>query len=135
MFQSSFPRELGALEPIRGFVRNALRQWDVPESVAWDVDLVLEELFTNILKYGHASAAPVTVSLDWSAPLLTIHLRDTDSDFFDPTAVPSPDIERPIEERSAGGLGLHIIRKIAERFAYTYEGRVSQTTVTLRLES
>lgn len=135
MVQKPFARVLGALEEIREFVREEFRRWDVPEDAAWNVDLVLEELFTNVLKYGHPSATPVTVSLDWSRPLLTIELRDADSDFFDPTAVPPADTNRPIEERSAGGLGLHLIRKMAVRFAYTYEGRVSLTTVTLRLES
>ena len=135
MVQRPFSRELGALEQIREFVREEFRHWNVPEDAAWDVDLVLEELFTNVLKYGHPSETPVTVSLEWSKPLLTIDLRDADSDFFDPTAVPAPDTDRPIAERSAGGLGLHIIRKLAVRFAYTYEGRVSLTTVTLPLES
>jgi anti-sigma regulatory factor (Ser/Thr protein kinase) len=135
MVQRSFQRELGALEEIRSFVRDSFRQWSVPEDAAWNVDLVIEELFTNVLKYGQASADPVTVSLEWAKPLLTMNLRDTDSDFFDPTAVPPPDTDRPILERSAGGLGLHLIRKLAVRFAYSYEGRVSLTTVTLRLET
>ena len=135
MVQRPFPRELVALEQIREFVREEFRQWNVPQDAAWDVDLVLEELFTNVLKYGHPSATPVTVSLEWRKPLLTIDLRDADSDFFDPTSVPAPDTDLPIAERSAGGLGLHIIRRMAVRFAYTYEGRVSLTTVTLRLGS
>jgi serine/threonine-protein kinase RsbW len=134
MVQRPFPRELSALEQIRKFVREEFRHWNLPEDAAWDVDLVIEELFTNILKYGPTSAEPVMVTLEWLAPLLTIQLRDTDSAFFDPTVAPSPDTDRPITERTAGGLGLHFIRKLAERFAYSYEGRVSLTTVTLRLE-
>jgi len=47
---------------------------------------------------------------------------------------PGADTTRPIEQRSAGKLGLHFIRQVAERFEYVYEGRTSSVTVSLRQE-
>ncbi len=129
-----FPRETGALPSIYAFVREALREWGRPEEGAWDVELVLEELFTNVVKYGRKSTRPVTVSLEWQHPLLTIRIRDDDSDFFDPTLAPTPDTTLPILERNAGGLGLHFVRRMAERFEYAHENSISTLTVTMRLE-
>jgi serine/threonine-protein kinase RsbW len=134
MVSQAFPRDTAALASIYEFVRRALKHWDITEDHAWNVDLVLEELFTNIVKYGRRSEVPVSLELAWIRPVLTMRLRDEDSDFFDPTAAPAPDVEQPITERRAGGLGLHFVRRMAERFEYTHENSVSTLTVTLRLE-
>lgn len=134
MVAREFPRELSALPSIYEFVRAALRDWGAPEDGAWNADLVLEELFTNVVKYGRPSAEPVSLALDWARPLLTVRVRDGDSDFFDPTAVEAPDLDQPILERRPGGLGLHFVRRLAERFEYTHENSVSTLTVVLRLE-
>jgi len=135
MVGREFQRSNGSLKEIFAFVRGFFRDHGLVEDGAWNVDLVLEELFTNIVKYGRPSNEPIEVHLGYEAPFLTIRLRDRDSDFFDPTAVPDADTARPIVERSAGGLGLHFVRRMAERFEYTYEDRVSTITVSTRLES
>jgi serine/threonine-protein kinase RsbW len=134
MVTQAFPRDMAALATIYDFVRRSLKSWGVHEDGAWNVDLVLEELFTNIVKYGRRSETPVSLALDWSHPVLTIRLRDDDSDFFDPTATKTPDTNQPILERHPGGLGLHFVRRMAERFEYTHENSVSTLTVTMRLE-
>jgi anti-sigma regulatory factor (Ser/Thr protein kinase) len=135
MEEREFPRDIGALDGLFGFVRAFLRSRGLPEDAGWNVDLVLEELFTNIVKYGRPSSAPVRVGFDWQQPLLTLRVTDTDSDFFDPTVEPGADTTRPIEERTPGKLGLHFVRQVAERFEYVYEGRTSRITVSLRQES
>ncbi len=52
------------------------------------------------------------------APHLTIEFID-DGDPFDPLAAPPPDLEAPLEERDLGGLGVHIVRSLADEVRYT----------------
>ena len=40
-------------------------------------------------------------------------LTDYDVEPFDVTAAPDADVDLPIEQRSPGGLGLHLIRRLA----------------------
>ena len=42
-------------------------------------------------------------------------LRDFDVEPFDPTRAPQVDVGRPLGERPTGGLGLHLVRRIARR--------------------
>ena len=62
--------------------------------------------------------------------MLAIRLRDFDVERFDPTQTPPVDTSRPIAERRAGGLGIHLVRQIADRIHYDYQGRDSTITVT-----
>ncbi len=135
MMEREFPREIGALESLFAFIREFLAASGVTEDAAWNIDLVLEELFTNIVKYGRRSTMPVRVACAWEAPLVTVRITDSDSDFFDPTVEPGADTRAPIEERTPGKLGLHFVRQVAERFEYVHEGRTSRITVALRQES
>ena len=38
---------------------------------------------------------------------------------FNPVAQPAPDLEADIGERPIGGLGVHLVRELAERVDYT----------------
>ena len=135
MVEREFPRDIAALDSIFEFVRSFVGSSGIPEASAWDVDLILEELFTNIVKYGRRSTVPVRVGFEYQSPVLTLRITDSDSDFFDPTTEPGADTTKPIEERTPGKLGLHFVRQVAERFEYVYEGRTSRVTVSLRQES
>jgi anti-sigma regulatory factor (Ser/Thr protein kinase) len=41
-----------------------------------------------------------------------------DAPLFDPTAVPPPDINLPLEERPLGGLGVHMMRQLTDELLY-----------------
>ena len=86
--------------------------------------LILEELFTNVVKYGRAEDAVATtigVTLALEGGELTIEFND-DGPPFDPLLAPSPDLDRPIADRPIGGLGLHIVRSLVHAARYRREG-------------
>ncbi len=133
MVERCFPRKFEALDAIYGFIREFLAERGIDSGAAYDLDVIAEELFTNMVKYGRGATRDIAIALDWDASTLTIRLRDFDVEPFDPTQAPSVDTTRPISERRAGGLGLHLVRQIADRIDYTYEGRNSTITVAKRL--
>ena len=45
---------------------------------------------------------------------------------------PDVDIAMPIEERDAGGLGLHLIRRMADSFEYDYDPQHRDSRITVR---
>ena len=86
-----------------------------PPAASHPVLLAIEELATNTIKYGAASALEAELAVVNGQADLT--LRD-DGTPFDPVTAPSPDLERPVEERPIGGLGLHLVRRQSASFAY-----------------
>jgi serine/threonine-protein kinase RsbW len=135
MVARTFPRNLGALEAIYAFHREFVGACGIDPEVAYDLDVIAEELFTNMVKYGRGGRREIEIELEWAAPTLAIRLRDFDVERFDPTAAPPVDTSRPIGERRAGGLGIHLVRQIADRIDYDYQGRDSTITVTKKVVS
>lgn len=128
-----FPRSTTALTAVFGFVAEFLTREGIARERAFDLDLILEELFTNMVKYSREGKEEIEISLARDAEGLRLTLRDFNVDRFDVTATPDVDTTRPISERKAGGLGLHLVRRIADRFEYDYRDRVSTITVWKRL--
>ncbi len=85
--------------------------------------LILEELFTNVHKYSRGShpASAVEVGLVREGDRLVIDFAD-DGGAFNPLSIPRPRIDRNLDERPVGGLGVHIVRSMAERSHYERVG-------------
>lgn len=98
---------------------------------AFDLDLMAEELFTNMVKYGNG-AEPVSIGLGRDGDAVVLVLRDFGASPWDvtrPRALP----EAPIERRRAGGLGLHLVQRLADGLDYRHDGRSGIVTVRKRV--
>lgn len=134
--QRAFPRDVRSLGDIFLFVKESLESVGIPAepSVTFWVDLIVEELFTNAVKYGGKGGRDVAIHLDRDGDSLVIRLTDFEAEEFDVTAVPEVDTGKPLSERRPGGLGLHLVRRIADDVSYEYKDRTSTITVTKRWE-
>ncbi len=112
----------GAMGRVAEFVeRFAGAHFVSPDDVA-RVLVMLEELLTNLEKYGNAESggeARITLRLDGT--VLTVDFRD-DGRPFDPFDRPLADLDRPIEERTIGGIGLHLLRELSHDASYRRDG-------------
>jgi anti-sigma regulatory factor (Ser/Thr protein kinase) len=134
MSERRFGRTLASLEGMFGFVAEFMKANELDASQGFEVDLVIEELFTNQVKYNPEASHEVEVRLERKGPAVVVVLRDFDVEPFDVTQAPEVDVSRPLSERQTGGLGLHLVRRIAESIRYDHRDRCSTITVTLRLE-
>lgn len=102
----------------------------LPDDVV-TVHLVLDEMVSNIMRYGGDSGRPgvIGVLLTLDDRLLTIQLEDGGQP-FNPLDYPAPDLDLPIEERPLGGLGIYIVRASVDEMAYRREG--NRNVLTLR---
>jgi phosphoserine phosphatase len=126
----SFERSFDSIEAIFAFTSDAFgRQGIAPEFLPV-VDLAVEELFTNMVKYSTMSSAAVRIDLTRIDGGVEVTLTDYDVEPFDVAHAPDADIELPIEQRKPGGLGLHLIRRLVDSIEYEYsrESRQSRTT-------
>lgn len=102
-----------------------------PQTV-YGVELVLEEIFMNAIRYAftdgreHALGLRARVRLDE----VILQFRD-DGVAFDPLARPEPVKPRSIEEAVPGGLGLMLVRRFAKSIEYRRSDGWNGLTVTL----
>jgi serine/threonine-protein kinase RsbW len=89
-----------------------------PDAVA-DLQVALDEVLTNIIKYGYSDAAAheITVRLSVEDDAILGEVED-DGRFFDPLAMPGPDLAAPLRERRAGGVGIHFVRRLMSEVSY-----------------
>ena len=127
-----FPRSLAAVSDLLDWSERFFEAARIPTDHRFGVQLGLEELFTNLVKYG-AGSHPIEIELDRRDSVLLASLTDQDVEPFDPTAAPDADTTLPLDSRKPGGLGLHLVRRVVDRVDYTYENRCSRTTLVKRL--
>lgn len=132
MLVRRFPRAVGSLPALVAFVREFFAARGLRADQAFDVDLVLEELFTNMVRHARGGTSEIEVGLDDDGALLTLRLRDEGVEPWDPGAAPAPQLDRPVAERRPGGLGIHFIRTLARELRFEHAD--GTTTVTAVLE-
>jgi phosphoserine phosphatase len=126
-----FRRSVDALDDVVAFTDEFLRRERVDPSLKPGIDFALEELFTNMVKYG-GSTSPVRIDLARIAGGAQATLTDYDVDRFDVTGSPDADVDVPIEQRTIGGLGLHLTRRIVDTLEYEYSEPERRSRITFR---
>ena len=88
----------------------------------YTLQLVIEELVTNIVKYGvHTEFDPfVEIEVHEENGEITLTVSDNTA-AFNPLITADPDITQTAEERAIGGLGLFLIRKKVLSMDYEYK--------------
>jgi len=130
----AFPRRIDSLDEVFRFVSDALADLGVDSQHEFTVHLVVEEVFTNMVKYNPASLREITLGIDREGSLLRVRLVDPDADSFDLTQAPEVDVNQPLADRTPGGLGIHLVRRMTESLSYRYESRTSTIEMGIRLD-
>ncbi|MGD8401345.1 MAG: ATP-binding protein [Bacillota bacterium] len=90
----------------------------VPGNKLYAVQLIIEELVTNIIKYGNGEMIAITVAKETEGLKLTV----TDNSApFNPLEAEPPDLALAAEERHAGGLGLFLVGKMVKSLNYEHK--------------
>jgi serine/threonine-protein kinase RsbW len=93
------------------------------------VALVLEELLTNVSAHG-GGEAKVAVRLTLSDDRVSGEITD-DGSAFDSTLEREVDLSGNVADRPTGGLGLLLVRKVTQSFAWERAGGRNRTTFAI----
>ncbi|MBL8583642.1 MAG: ATP-binding protein [Rhizobiaceae bacterium] len=88
-------------------------------SVAYAVNLALDELLTNTISYGYdnASEHEIEVTMSVEDGNLVVSVRD-DAVAFDPSVPPEPELDADLEDRRVGGLGVYFVHTLMDAVRY-----------------
>ena len=130
------PNSPEALTQLHGFVRDAASLWQLGLEDLHDLEVILEEVVTNIMKYGglEQEAEACRIDLALREKILRITISDRGIP-FDPLAREAVDTSKPIEERPIGGLGIHFVKNLTTTQHYEYREGRNVLTLTKKLRS
>ncbi len=98
----------------------------------FEVKLVVEELFTNVVNYGDCPGAPVQIDFMSEQDRLTIEMADSGRPFDPLVDTPEPDTTSSVEDRAIGGLGVHLVLTMMDEARYRRDGDLNRLTLVKR---
>ena len=117
-----------ALTAASDFLDSCVEHFAVPMRVGYSVKVVADEIFSNIVYYSKASEATILFKNEEERIVLVF---SDNGNPYNPMESEDPDITLGAEERGIGGLGLLMVKKMAESVAYEYVDQKNCLTVIL----
>lgn len=113
---------LANLDQVSDYVNESLEQLGCPMKTIFQVDVAVDELFSNICFYAYPEGPGDAV----------IRVEKTDNGYvcitfedsgvpFNPLRQEEPDVSLSLAERSIGGLGIFMVKKSMDDVRYVYE--------------
>jgi anti-sigma regulatory factor (Ser/Thr protein kinase) len=125
---------LASLSQVREFVRQHALAAGLDKKQIYKLGLAVDEIATNAISHGYEqseTSGELVLAAETDAAKLSILLEDT-APPFDPTAEAEPDnLDQPLEQRKAGGLGVFLTLKNVDEFAYHYANGRNCYTFTM----
>ncbi len=110
--------EVEELNKLPEFVESVCEKAGVDILLVTSLNLALEEAVTNVVLYAYQESKGL-VDIDAVYDEKQIKFIITDSGIaFDPTKKEAVDTTLGVEERSIGGLGIHLVRQIMDSVDY-----------------
>ncbi|MDJ0783007.1 MAG: ATP-binding protein [Desulfosarcinaceae bacterium] len=128
--------QLADLEKINGALENLRRQLGFSNKCKCETNLVLEELFTNIISYGYRDGGDheVVLRIRIDPDQMYIEIED-DGVPFDPLTAEPPCLDTDVEAREVGGLGVFFARRFADQIHYERVGEKNIVKITKRFQN
>ena len=115
--------KLSSLKSVTEFVHQGALQAKLSDDRIGALDLLVDELITNVCSHAYPDDRPgdVMVTYSVSAPgELSVEVADQGVE-FNPLDAEPPDLTLRLEARPIGGLGIHLVKTLAQSLAYRRE--------------
>ena len=120
MKEITLKAEIGNIPQVIAFIEEQLEKVACPLRAQMQIDVAVDELFSNIARYAYtpkSGEAAVAFAYDEAAKEVSITFTDSGVPF------------NPLERRSIGGLGIHLVRKTMDGMEYEYRNGKNILTI------
>ena len=119
------------LAGIHDFVDQAAADLGLGEDDTFACRLAADEAAANAFEHAYAGRpGKVEVSISCVSHDIQLEVRNWGQP-FDPAAIAEPSIDRPLEERQVGGLGIFLMRKFMDEVSFGFHAHEGNT-ITMR---
>lgn len=111
------------IEQVTVFVDEQLELLDCPMKAQMQIDIAIDELFSNIAHYAYnPEVGSATVRVEVQQDPLAVIVTFIDNGVpYDPLKKENPDITLSAEDREIGGLGIYMVKKSMDEITYEYK--------------
>ncbi|MBR4455397.1 MAG: ATP-binding protein [Solobacterium sp.] len=104
------------------FVSDELEDVNCPPAVQMQIELAVDEIFTNVSMYAYApGTGKVTIGVDIDDGK-TVRIIFVDQGIpYNPLKKDDPDVTLSAAERQIGGLGIYLVKKSMDKMEYRYD--------------
>jgi len=132
--KKEFVATVNNFSSVSEFIEETLDSFEVPLKVINQMNIAVEEIFTNIAKYGFAGQTNGKATIDITLADNTVTIRTFDnSPMFNPFNKKDPDISLGVEDRPIGGLGILMVKKLMDAVDYQYENNTNIITLVKKV--
>jgi len=120
-FQLILKNQIKELEKLAISVEELSVKWNIPTQIVMEINLVLEELFTNVVFYAYDDKEEHMIILDFvliDEHHLKICLEDDGKPFNLLEKNMNSTLDKSIVDRQIGGLGIHFVRELMNSVDY-----------------
>ena len=124
------------MQRLAELVESFIARHDLPQRMAFNLNLCLDELITNIVSYGYEDSArhDIRVGLRLDGGFLVTTIVD-DARAYDPfTEAPEPDLDADVDERRVGGLGVFLVKEFNDICEYRRDGERNVVSMSMKIE-
>lgn len=127
----AIPSSTRYLEDVRNFVVMHAQEADFPDTAVEQFKIAVDEACTNVIEHAYGGQADheVDIAIIIDADRFTVRIRDEGLP-FDQSGYQEPNLLEIAKKRKAGGLGVHIIRRLMDRVEYRTRGQVNEIRMT-----
>ena len=128
------PADLDQLPAFLDQVRRMAQIAGLSDAQGSRLELAVEEVLVNVCAYAYADQTqpgPVYCRMAVQPDGLLVEIAD-EGPSFDPLARPDPATDLAIDQREPGGLGIFLVKQLADDVAYRREGERNVLAIRMR---
>ena len=111
------------IDVVTDFVNEQLDSCDCPIKAQMQIDIAIDELFSNIARYAYnPETGDATVRVEVVEDPMAVVITFIDKGIpYDPLKKADPNTALSAEEREIGGLGIFMVKKSMDDITYEYK--------------
>jgi len=113
--------KISELERINNKIERISDEWEISEHLSFNINLVIEEIFSNIVFYGYRDKNEHKINITFTSNKdhLKIKIED-DAQEFNPLFIPTHRCKyNSPDDAEVGGLGIHLVKNIMDDLKYS----------------
>jgi len=118
------------LESICQFVTQAAHEAGLDEAATYAVQLAVDEAATNIIEHAYQNSGEGVIECSYLILGDGLEITLVDHGIpFDPDAVPTPELNVPLEDLKPRGMGIYMMRKVMDEVRFEFSPQSNKLTL------
>jgi anti-sigma regulatory factor (Ser/Thr protein kinase) len=122
-FEIALNGHLDEISVLAAKLHEASQYFSLSQEIENQLNLILEELYTNSVNYGFKDTSDPKVMIElWLDQSKLEFTYQDNGQAFNPLEINDPDLTLSLDDRPIGGLGIFFIKTLTNQVEYHYDG-------------